>query len=234
MFGASWKRWAVLVAAVGVAVMAPVAGRWWYAAHPAAELAVWIPFVVLAVLGFSMVGATCGWDYKSLGLTLNPAPDFGFWLRVGLLGGAAILVFALAMVGLASNGGPDPFGINAQQTICSSGTRILEMLLLAPIFEEVLYRLVLCTALVGVGGNSLAVLGGGLGFAWLHWYSGVLGPDNLLAGFFFSWAFIRSETILVPVTFHCRHRSEEVPFPPGSAGPGLECNRHEDRPIGSE
>ena len=199
----SWKRWLVLAAVACIAIAAPAAGRWWYERHPAGPVVRWIPFVALAVLALAIVGFAVRWDRAALGLTWKPAPSVGFWLRVGLVTGAVILAIALATLAVVRGGGPDPFDLGGQLPICSSLSRRVEMLMLAPLFEELLYRGALCTALMGVGGRALAVAGGGLAFAWLHWFGGVLGPDNLLAGFLFSWAFVRSRTLLVPVAFHC-------------------------------
>jgi membrane protease YdiL (CAAX protease family) len=194
-------RWAVLAAVVAVTVVAPVAGRW-FALRSASDGAGWTAFAAMAIVGFAIVGWAARWDRRSLGLRLRPTPSFRFWLVVGLIGGAVILALALLLLALAHRGGADPFDLGGQRAACSSAARVVQMLVLAPIFEELLYRLVLCTALRWVAGNSAAVLGGGAAFAWPHWYAGVLGPDNLIAGFFFSWAFVRSETLLVPVAFH--------------------------------
>jgi len=43
----------------------------------------------------------------------------------------------------------------------------------------------------------------GLVFGLLHVLYGNPAPDNLIAGFLLQWSFLKSGTILVPMTMHC-------------------------------
>ena len=72
----------------------------------------------------------------------------------------------------------------------------------APVYEELLYRLVFCTAMVALVGRWPAILLSGVVFAFLHVVYGVPSPDNFSAGFVFAWAFFRSGSILVPAVLH--------------------------------
>ncbi len=197
------RRYLVLAAALFIAIGAPVISRWWVTQTGRSWVG-WTYFRITAVVGALTMGAVCRWDRRSLGLTLSPLPSFRYWWRIGMIGGLIVLAGTLAAVLAAKSSGPDPFGLAARTNAGGypSVEEVFSMLVLAPVFEEIIYRLVLCTALMGVGGSRAAIVGGGLGFAWLHWSTGALGPDNLLAGFFFSWAFVRSGTISIPIAFH--------------------------------
>ena len=131
------RRWAVVVSVVFLVACAPTVQRW-YSSHAEHDLPAWLPFAVLSALSVLVVAAACGWDRESLGWRLPPEPGWGFWVRVGIGIGALILVASVAVVIVGSRGGADPFGVGERQVVCSSAPRIFELVVLAPLFEELL------------------------------------------------------------------------------------------------
>jgi membrane protease YdiL (CAAX protease family) len=81
--------------------------------------------------------------------------------------------------------------------------RLMPMALIqAPIQEELLYRLVLCTPLLIVLGNGWTVFISGAIFAALHFVYGNPDPANFVAGYILAWLFIKSGSIIVPILWH--------------------------------
>jgi uncharacterized protein len=76
------------------------------------------------------------------------------------------------------------------------------MVVLAPLKEEAIYRLGVCVPLTPWLGPRAAIAVSGLVFAGLHFAYGNPSPENLVGGFFLAWAYLKSETILVPVLLH--------------------------------
>jgi membrane protease YdiL (CAAX protease family) len=68
--------------------------------------------------------------------------------------------------------------------------------------EEVVYRGVLCSALRDHLSEWWVIAIGGAAFSVLHIIYGNAAPDNLIAGFFLAWAYIKSSTILIPILLH--------------------------------
>jgi membrane protease YdiL (CAAX protease family) len=73
---------------------------------------------------------------------------------------------------------------------------------MAPIFEEVIYRLILCAPLAAWRRPWWGVVLSGLTFAALHMLYGNPSPENLFGGLFLAWAFLQSGSLLVPVLLH--------------------------------
>jgi membrane protease YdiL (CAAX protease family) len=71
-----------------------------------------------------------------------------------------------------------------------------------PLLEEVIYRLVFCPPATALLGPRACVILNGVVFAGLHFLYGNPSPENLLGGFILSWAFLKSETLLVPLLLH--------------------------------
>jgi len=74
--------------------------------------------------------------------------------------------------------------------------------LAAPVLEEAVYRFALCAPTAPILGRWPVIILSGLAFGWLHFIYGNPGPDNLIAGFLLAWAYLKSESILVPVVLH--------------------------------
>jgi CAAX protease family protein len=60
----------------------------------------------------------------------------------------------------------------------------------------------LCTGAVPSLKPRWTILVSGLAFGALHVLYGNPGPDNLIAGFFLGWAYLKSGSVLVPMILH--------------------------------
>ncbi|MEM7231016.1 MAG: CPBP family intramembrane glutamic endopeptidase [Planctomycetota bacterium] len=72
----------------------------------------------------------------------------------------------------------------------------------APLVEEVTYRIVLCAGLKPLCGAKASIVVSGAIFAALHYVYGNPSPDNFLAGYFLTWAFFASDSIVIPLAMH--------------------------------
>ena len=80
--------------------------------------------------------------------------------------------------------------------------RILHGCFRAPVMEETVYRVIICVSLAGVLGPWKRIAISGCLFGTLHVPYGNPSPENLVGGFFLAWAYLKSETILLPVMLH--------------------------------
>jgi membrane protease YdiL (CAAX protease family) len=76
------------------------------------------------------------------------------------------------------------------------------MCVFAPVVEEAIYRLALCVPLAVWLGPWRAIVVSGLAFAGVHLLGGNPSPENLVGGLFLAWAYLKSESIVVPVLLH--------------------------------
>src|SRR5262249_51528049 len=83
-----------------------------------------------------------------------------------------------------------------------SGQRFLHMCVIAPTVEEAIYRVALCVPLVPLIGGWKTIVVNGIVFAALHFVYGNPHPENLVGGLFLAWAYLRGETIVLPVALH--------------------------------
>jgi membrane protease YdiL (CAAX protease family) len=164
-------------------------------------IAPWLVFGAGGVLGLLIVGTSCGWDRAALGLTFRPRQRAGFWIRAGLLIGTVIAVACVGVL-VAARAGHDVFQLCDRDFPILRMDRVIALCLLAPLTEELLWRVVLCTAAARLMGSWPAIVMTGTLFAAAHWMYGVAGPDNLIAGFFLGWAFLKSGTFVVPLGLH--------------------------------
>lgn len=183
---------AALVAALVVAADFWLVGRGAYSYDgPRAVL----PLVALA----AYLALTRG-DRGAVGLSLRPVPGGRYWLRATLLIGAAVgSVILTTLAGFRLLGHPLP---DLATDPARFWPEFVRMCLLAPAVEEGVYRVGLCCGASALLGPSAAIAASGLVFGALHVLYGNPGPDNLVAGFFLAWAFLRSGSILVPIALH--------------------------------
>jgi membrane protease YdiL (CAAX protease family) len=159
---------------------------------------------------FGWVGASAGllarargFRAEQLGLLWPPRPSSSFWIIAA--GAALVLLTALLwLAALAAPRGFDPFGLCAPGPYPSQpdAARFFLVAGLHPVFEEVLFRFVLCGALLGRLSSGLNVTVSGVSFALMHVLFGVASLDNAVAGFILAWAFLRSGSIAVPIALH--------------------------------
>jgi membrane protease YdiL (CAAX protease family) len=161
----------------------------------------WLIFGAAGALGLAIVGTSCRWDRATLGLTLRARQGAWFWLMAGVLIGVAVAIACAAAI-LVARAGHDVFRLCQADFPPPTMERIVALCLFAPVTEELLWRVVLCTAAARLLGPRAAIAVTGAMFAAAHWMYGVSGPDNLIAGFFLAWAFLRSGTFVVPLALH--------------------------------
>lgn len=154
-----------------------------------------LPFVLL----YFLAGRK---NYHQLGLRLTPVQGWRHWFKItmvlaGIMGSIIILFFtALSLMNF-------DLGLNyLALPPYLFWSRFLSMCIYAVIIEEMIYRFLFCLPLVKVMGKWWVIILNGLIFALIHVLYGNPGIDNFLAGFILSWAFLKSETILVPVFLH--------------------------------
>jgi len=133
---------------------------------------------------------------------LLPRPHQGWrpWVLFALF--AAAVIFVLCVIGAVTYGLmgwsiPIPkrdlrFWAEDLNFIC----------VIAPIDEELVYRVLFTVAVLPLLSCSGTVVTGGILFGMIHVLGGNPGPDNLVAGFFLQWAYMKSGTVLVPLAMH--------------------------------
>ena len=137
-------------------------------------------------------------DLDAIGVRTRPLPSLKFWLG-GALGLAAIMALLIAGVVVVFVVLGKPI-----KPVDPSVFDVFGAVVEAPLVEESIYRWIFVTAIVAVlpRGRWVAVaLSGGV-FAYLHFVYGNPGPDNFIGGYLFAWMYLKSGSILVPITFH--------------------------------
>ena len=139
-------------------------------------------------------------DLASVGLHLTPSQGWRWWVKVSLWIGLAVAACVVVGLGLWVLSGQElPIHATPPSDI---GRSFLRMCVFAPVLEEVLYRLALCVPLAVWLGPWRAIVVSGLAFAGLHVAAGNPSPENLVGGLFLAWAYLKSESIVVPVLLH--------------------------------
>jgi membrane protease YdiL (CAAX protease family) len=138
-------------------------------------------------------------DAASIGLVM-PVQGWRYWCRMALLIG--LLVAACILVGLGAwvaSGHELPIYATAPGDV---GEVFLRMCVFAPVLEETTYRLAICVPLCVWLGPWKTIAVSGVAFGGLHVAYGNPSPENLVGGFFLAWAYLKSESIVVPVLLH--------------------------------
>lgn len=68
--------------------------------------------------------------------------------------------------------------------------------------DDVSFRVVICVGFVRAIGCWPTIAASGLIFGVLHVVYGNPSPENLVGGLFLAWAFLKSESIVVPLILH--------------------------------
>ncbi|MHC4982059.1 MAG: lysostaphin resistance A-like protein [Planctomycetota bacterium] len=126
-----------------------------------------------------------------------------YWIKVTALLGGVVLAIVVAASAIAYACGVDPESHRLFRSPADFWPWIRHGCLVAPVLEEGIYRFVLCVPLVVLAGPRVAILASGCLFASLHFAYGNPAPDNFVAGFILSWAFLKSGSVILPVGLHC-------------------------------
>ncbi len=139
-------------------------------------------------------------DLASAGLRLTPVQGWWYWVQVSALIGLAVAACLLVGWGAWVLSGHElPVYATAPGDV---GASLLRMCVFAPVVEETTYRLAVCMPLAVRPGPWKAIAVSGLAFGGLHVACGNPSPENLVGGFFLAWAYLKSESIAVPVLLH--------------------------------
>ncbi len=141
-------------------------------------------------------------DLKSLGLTLRPIQGWWYWVKATLLIGLAFAGIVAAGLGLLALCGSKHATTLRAMPPQFLGVAFLHMCVFAPVLEETLYRLLVCVPLAGWKRPWTAIVVSGVIFAALHFVYGNPSPENAVGGLFLAWAYLKSETVVVPVLLH--------------------------------
>jgi len=196
--GSSWR----LAAATAVGALA-VAGHllsihFELAAGPVSSRCLFALVSVAALLLFVRG------DRQSLGLNLAPVQGWKYWCRVTLViglvlgvvvGGLSAIVWAVCRL----RGEELPLYATPPDQVRKA---FVSMCIAAPLWEESIYRVAVCVPAVILLRPAGAIIVSGLVFGLMHVVAGVPGPDNLIAGFFLAWAYLKSGSIAVPIAWH--------------------------------
>jgi len=152
------------------------------------------------IVALGLYGPVTRWDSPSLGLTLRPVQSFKYWIKAAVLIGvmmlALILVSLLVLTAFGKSFSPPA------RAPSEALTWFYFACINAPILEEVVYRFILCVPLVAICGPWCAIALSTVTFAGLHFATGVASPDNIVAGVFLAWAFLKSGSLAVPIALH--------------------------------
>jgi membrane protease YdiL (CAAX protease family) len=153
--------------------------------------------LVVGVAGLVVLLALANGDVRSVGLAA-PRPSVRWWLKATLITGTIFIVVVMVVAAVLYFTGHAP----SVKLVMPVDEFLWQAVVVAPVVEEPIYRLALCTALVVIVGRWPTIVLSGVVFAWLHQRYGNLAPDNALAGVLLGWAYLRSGSIAVPIVLH--------------------------------
>ena len=155
----------------------------------------------VALVGFAIAIHLSNDDCKSLGLRASPVQGWLPWIRTSL----KIFLIVAACIIIAGLGTWVTTGHSFKLYVTEPaivGSRFVHMCFVAPVIEESIYRVLACGLIAAIVGHRQTIAINGILFAALHIWYGNPSPENLVAGFFLAWSFLKSETILVPFILH--------------------------------
>jgi len=158
-----------------------------------------------AILCGVAIGALTGlakWDWPSLGLGLWVRPSLRYWLKAAILIGAIVALICIVVftaIWLLCPGLPHGRRWAAPSDFWRWTPHAC---LVTPLLEETIYRFALCSVGAALLGRWPTIVLSGLVFAGLHVLYGNPSPENLIAGLFLGWAYLRSKNLLVPIALH--------------------------------
>jgi len=186
-----WSMTAISAAVVGYYMVLIATGRLWLQEESI--------LAAIVVLSYGIV-ALVHRDKESLGFRFSPLQGWAYWAKVTIVLGVFFLVIIVAFAAVFLR------LLHYQVFYLSHSSQIwplfVWMCVVAPTTEEIVFRLAICPPATAWVGPKTAIAISGVIFAAVHVLYGNPGPDNLLAGFFLAWAFLKSETLTVPMALH--------------------------------
>ncbi|MGZ3688957.1 MAG: CPBP family intramembrane glutamic endopeptidase [Bdellovibrionota bacterium] len=139
----------------------------------------------------------------NLGLRLSPKPSWRYWAKASLvIAGIAVACLLLGEGVLRAFGAKRSLLWTFRSSVEYWEWWIKRSCLEVPPLEELLYRVILCVPLTALAGPWAAIVVSTACFGALHFAYGIAGPENVLGGALLAWAFLKSESILVPLLLH--------------------------------
>jgi len=131
---------------------------------------------------------------------MTPNGGTALWMKVSLIvSGWALLMWCM-LYGISAMAQVGP-GFT-QLAPADALDRFFAVTVLAPVLEEGVYRILLCTALATRFRHRSVIAISGTLFALLHLLYGNLAPTNFLAGYLLSWAYLMSGSLWLPIVWH--------------------------------
>ncbi|MBN2362641.1 CPBP family intramembrane metalloprotease [candidate division WOR-3 bacterium] len=157
------------------------------------------PRKILAIGSLILILVLSKGNLPSNGFSINFYPCKKFWLITSLVA-FFVTVFFLSIYGsyLFFSGRQNTATIPKEFLFRQLKYFAFEI----PLIEETIYRVVLCASLRSVAGYKTTIFISGTLFAFLHFIYGNPAIDNILGGYFLSWAFLTGKSIIIPVVFH--------------------------------
>jgi membrane protease YdiL (CAAX protease family) len=141
-------------------------------------------------------------DRKTLGLSLVPRQGWLYWVKATAAIGVIVGLFVVLATGVLWLVGVEMDTAPRYTDAAQIPRDAWSALVLAPLIEEPIYRVILCAPLVAALGRAPAIVVSGVLFALIHVRYGVGAPTNFAGGFVFAWAFLKSDSLVVPVALH--------------------------------
>jgi membrane protease YdiL (CAAX protease family) len=177
-----------------------------------AVLIVGIQDLGLGVLAVVLVLWLLKIDRRAIGLTLGERRTtlVRTAVQVLILAGLTLLYTGLIVVLARTNRVKIPIEPTSLTDFREAWIFVIVAGLVGPLYEEVLFRGMLTSALDWPGKRWLTVLGSAVLFALPHWAPGIhvlrlLGP--LITGLLLGWSYLRTRSVLTPFAVHAMFNS---------------------------
>lgn len=178
--------------ALGCVILASTHRYWWRSVPDFSE-------TFLALMGLIAVVMARNGRVDGLGLNYSPRQGWRYWFRFTFWIALVLGVIIAATSAVLWFG---HFHVRIARMAPSELRPMAPyMIVYAPIFEELLFRSLLCFALRPTLGIRTTIIVSGALFALMHW-PGNPGPDNQVAGFVLAYVYLRSESLAVPIAMH--------------------------------
>jgi membrane protease YdiL (CAAX protease family) len=155
--------------------------------------------VIVAMGVVIVLWRLAGRDFDTLGLRMRIEPSWRYWVVASALIGLAVSGIITGYLLATGDMGDLRFGSPDLDTLL---VEVPSACVFAPVFEELVFRVALCSTLLPWIGRWGTVFVSGAIFGLAHFVYSNAGPDNFVAGYFFAWAYLRSGSVAVPIGLH--------------------------------
>jgi membrane protease YdiL (CAAX protease family) len=155
---------------------------------------VYLTLVIVGCLYLGFLGSYVPGAAGALGFRWVPRQGWFFWIWVS----AALGVIELLLLFIWQTSS----GNSLVRPEALTWPRFFSGCVTAPVHEEILYRMILCSVAISLAGSWGGIAISGVIFWFAHYVAGADSPDNLMGGFMLAWFFVKSETIILPIVLH--------------------------------